>query len=203
MSATVAYLVLKDTGEKIAFDGILSVTHALSLKTASSSDTSDGYDYVNNARNLPDVVTLEVLASDIGASAEYWSAQLMRTLAAVKEQRRLLQLLTHLKSYDNMLLTDFTVVQDESNAFGWSGSMTFTRAEERAATAASATDDRSSTPSYTGSTTTYIPPSSVYTAHDTSAITAGSTLGNASVKTGTRYTRDEFVRILQTAGIET
>lgn len=198
MSATVAYLVLKDTGEKIAFDGILSVTHALSLKTASSSDTSDGYDYVNNARNLPDVVTLEVLASDIGASAEYWSAQLMRTLAAVKEQRRLLQLLTHLKSYDNMLLTDFTVVQDETNAFGWSGSMTFTRAEERAATAASATDDRSSTPSYTGST---IP--SVSTTHDTSAITAGSTLGNASVKTGTRYTRDEFVRILQNAGIET
>ena len=198
MSSTVAYLVLQDTGEKIAFDGILSVTHALSLKTASSSDTSDGYDYVNNARNLPDVVTLEVLASDIGASAEYWSAQLMRTLAAVKEQRRLLQLLTHLKSYDNMLLTDFTVVQDETNAFGWSGSMTFTRAEERAATAASATDDRSSTPSYTGST---IP--SVSTPHDTSAITAGSTLGNASVKTGTRYTRDEFVRILQNAGIET
>ena len=56
---------MQSTKEKFVFDGVVSIAHALTLKVSTDSDSSTGADYVNGARNEPDVVTLSVAASDV------------------------------------------------------------------------------------------------------------------------------------------
>ena len=64
MPSSTAYILVKKVGFKYSFDGVTSISHALSLKVNTDSDSSEGSDYVNNARNEPDVLTLSVAASD-------------------------------------------------------------------------------------------------------------------------------------------
>ena len=152
MATSTAYILLKSAGWKYSFDGVLSISHSLSLKVAVNSDASSGTDYVNNARNQPDVVTLSVVASDTNTAVPNWSASILQALAAVKEQRDLCQVVTSLRTYDNMLLTDISVLQDDTCPFGWSGTLTFTHTDPPSEEAR--TDDGASTPSGTGNTGT-------------------------------------------------
>ena len=162
MPVSTAYILVRAEGggkagekpaysRKYTFDGVVSVSHTLSLKVSTDTDASEDSDYVNNARNEPDVVTLSVVASDAAAGAGGASVRALRELAEIKEKRRLCRVVTRLRTSDNMLLTDLSVLQDETCPCGWTGTLTFTRTnppkkrkKER---------DQSSTPEHKGMTT--------------------------------------------------
>ncbi len=146
-TTSTAYIKVKENGKKYTFDGVVSIAHALTLKVSTDSDSSSGADYVNNARNEPDVVTLAVVASDVNSAGQ---GQL-RELAEIKEKRLLCKVVTNLRTYKNMLLTDLSVLQDENCPCGWSGTLTFTQVG-RGDSSGGRVNDNSSTPSSTGNT---------------------------------------------------
>ena len=148
MPSSTAYILVKKVGFKYSFDGVTSICHALSLKVSTDSDSSEGSDYVNNARNEPDVLTLSVAASDASVPVAGWSRQMMTTLSQIKELRLLCQVVTSLRSYDNMLLTALSVTQDETCPDGWTGTLTFTHTDPPAVQVKTA--DNSSVPVSTG-----------------------------------------------------
>ncbi len=148
MAASAAYLIVKSEGWNFTFDGVVSVTHSLTLKTATDSESSEDSDYVNNARNEPDTVTLAVVASDAAVAVKKWSASCMRSLASIKENRTLCKVVTTLRTYDNMLLTELNIVQDETCPCGWTGTLTFTHSEKPKKS--NKENDRSSTPESLG-----------------------------------------------------
>ncbi len=148
MPASTAYILVRDRGWKYTFDGVISIAYAMSMNVQKETDSSLGTDYINSARNEPDVVTLSVAASDVNSGVENWSAQMLESLAAIKEKRALCRVVTSLRSYDSMLLTDISVLQDETCPCGWVGTLTFTRAEVPAGERK--TDDNASTPVNSG-----------------------------------------------------
>ena len=149
IATSTAYVLVKNAGYRYSFDGVTAISHALSLKVATDSESSDGSDYVNNARNEPDVITLSIVASDTNVAVSGWSRQTLTTLAQIKEYRLLCQVVTSLRSYDNMLLTALSVQQDDTCPDGWIGTLTFTQTESSASQAKS--EDYSSSPTSTGS----------------------------------------------------
>ena len=126
-NTSTAYILVKKLGWQYSFDGVTSVSHSLSLKLKTDSDSSSVSDAVNNARNEPDVVTLSVVASDNHVPVAGWARQTLRSLAAIKESRYVCKVVTSLLTYDNMLLTGISALQDESCPEGWIGTLTFTR----------------------------------------------------------------------------
>ena len=75
MATSTAYVLVKQYGYRYSFDGVTSISHVLSLRIATDSESEDMTDYVNNARNEPDVVTLSVTASDANVPVVGWSRQ--------------------------------------------------------------------------------------------------------------------------------
>ncbi len=136
-------------GYRYTFDGVTAISHALTLKVSTDSDSSEGSDYVNNARNEPDVITLSVVASDTAVAVSGWSRQTMTSLSQIKEMRLLCQVVTSLRTYDNMLLMALSVQQDDTCPDGWIGTLTFTHTDPPAVEAKA--EDYSSTPTSTGS----------------------------------------------------
>lgn len=149
MNTSTAYILVKGLGYRYTFDGVVSVSHNLSLKISTDSDAEEGTDYVNNARNEPDVVTLSVVASDSHVPVAGWARQTLSSLCQIKELRLLCQVFTSLRMYDNMLLSDLSVQQDETCPEGWVGTLTFTQAES--ASSAEPVNDYSSTATYSSS----------------------------------------------------
>ena len=148
MPTSTAYVLVKKTGDKYFFDGVTSISHALSLKVSTDSDSSEGSDYVNNARNEPDVVTLAVVASDANGHSSGESKKMMSSLAKIKEKRRLCKVVTNLRTYDDMLLTALSVQQDENCPEGWTGTLTFTHTDPPKK---EKSNNNASTPSSSGS----------------------------------------------------
>ena len=126
MATSTAYVLLKSYGYKYTFDGVTSISHALSLRVSTDSDSSETSDYVNHAKNEPDVLTLSVVASDANVPVIGWSRQTLTSLAQIKENRMLCKVYTSLRTYDNMLLSSISVQQDDSCPDGWVGTLTFT-----------------------------------------------------------------------------
>ena len=151
-NTSTAYVLVKSVGYKYSFDGVTSAAHSLSLKISTDSDSSSYADTVNNARNEPDVVTLSVVASDNHVAVKGWAMQTLRSLAQIKENRLLCKVVTNLRTYDNMLLSAISVLQDETCPEGWTGTLTFTHTETAAS--ASKTENQSSTPKSTGTSST-------------------------------------------------
>ena len=79
VNSSSAYITVKDYNQTYHFTGVLSVTHALSLKIFETSDTTELGSYVNGAKNQPDKVTLSVLETDAAHSAAGWSARMLDT----------------------------------------------------------------------------------------------------------------------------
>ena len=148
--SSTAFLRVQETKQKFVFDGVVSISHAMTLKVSMDSDSSSGSDYVNNARNEPDVVTLAVAATEVYSERNGMKRATVEKLAEIKEKRKYCRLVTKLRSYKNMLLTDFSVLQDETCPCGWTGTLTFTQVEPPRA--AGNPEDNSSTPTSTGTT---------------------------------------------------
>ena len=144
------YLLNQASGEKISFDGVLSISHSLTLKLSTDAEGEEASsDTVNGARNEPDVVTLTILTSDAASDAKNHSAALFHALAAAKKARCLLKLVTRTRTYDNMLLSSLDLTEDETTPYGWHGTLTLTRVSP---TTRKKQDDRSSTPDSPGTT---------------------------------------------------
>ena len=157
-STSTAYVLIPSLGYRYSFDGVTSISHSLSLKISTDSDSSSTADTVNNARNEPDVVSLSVVASDAHVPVIGWTQQTFRSLAQIKELRLLCRVVTPLRTYDNMLLSALSVLQDDTCPDGWTGTLTFTQAQYvtwnpdyHAPAAGTYTNSNSSTVTNTGS----------------------------------------------------
>ena len=104
------------------FTGVISVTHNLALNI--DSDSAQGGDIINGARNLPDQVTLSVIETDEAHGSGY-AKSMLEAMVSLKQNRYLCRVVTSLGTYKKMLLTEITATQDADNAFGWSGELVF------------------------------------------------------------------------------
>ena len=147
-----AYITVKDYNQTYHFTGVLSVTHALSLKVFEKADATELGSFVNGAKNQPDKVTLSVLETDAAHSASGWATRMLDVLESVKRNRLLCRVVTPHHTYDDMLLTGISVTQDEEHPDGWAGDLTFTEYIPMAILGEAKTDDNASTPTNTGST---------------------------------------------------
>ena len=151
MSQSSACITVKDYNQTYRFTGVISVTHALSLKVFETSDTTELGSFVNGAKNQPDRVTLSVVETDAAHSAAGWAARMLDILATVKRDRLLCKVVTPHHTYDDMLLTAVSVTQDGEHPDGWSGDITFTEYIPVVLMSGAKTDDNSSTAKNTGS----------------------------------------------------
>lgn len=145
------YIYDTDKGKTYAFDGVTKIQHDLSLKIEEDTSSKKGKDIVNNAQNEPDEITMEVVMSnvystqsDITQSNDDRAKGALATLMELKKARRKVQVITYFATYNNMLLQDITITQDESNHFGWTGQLTFKEATSSSTGSATSTIGTSS-----------------------------------------------------------
>lgn len=153
---SLAYVYDTARQKTISFDGIIEISHSLSLKVETDADNAKGADYINNARHEPDHVTLSVIMSE-SRDTSLGSNRVRDTLSdliTLKESRSLCQVITDLRTYTGMLLTDITVTRDDTTPSGWSGTLSFQEAtaSTAATTASTKTNNNTSTSSNKGTT---------------------------------------------------
>ena len=109
MASASAYFTITETNETVRFSGVTAVRHNHALQT----------------ETLPSRVILSVVESD-AEHASGWSARLTETLERIRKERLLCTLVTPLKTYALMLLTEFTLVRDDQSPCGFTGTLAFT-----------------------------------------------------------------------------
>ena len=154
---SLAYVYDPVRRKTISFDGVTEISHALSLKVETDADNAKGADYVNNARREPDQVTLSVIMSESmdTATGSNRIRDTLSDLVTLKDSRSLCQVITDLRAYTGMLLTDITVTRDDSNPSGWSGTLSFREATAATGTTSATvtkTNNNTSTASNKGTT---------------------------------------------------
>lgn len=120
-----AYVLVKGFDYQYHFCGVVSIEHSFSSQIATQEDPTLGTDYMNGARNEPNMVTLSVIESDAMRSSG-WAARMVEVFESVKRNQQICMVVTPYKTYDNMILTEFTFEENEESQSGWSGSLTFT-----------------------------------------------------------------------------
>lgn len=144
-------------GSIYLFDGVTKIQHSSSLDLQEEPDSKKKSEYVNNAKNQPDKVSLDVMMSDVytgggaivnkagGMSSDQnkaykkTSGSLIQsgrtrsesayyTLHWLKEQRRKLTVVTPQYVHIDMILSSMTVNQDDSCPYGWQGQIEFQHA---------------------------------------------------------------------------
>jgi len=142
MTLSSATVYVKDYDIEYRFAGVTSIRHSLSLKIAQDTDSTEGQDYVNGARVQPNKLTLSVAESDAGAYANRPS-DMLEALDRIRRARALCTVTVSGKMYDNMLLSDLTVIQDDQTPCGWTGTLVFTQATMISATTRNDNSSRS------------------------------------------------------------
>lgn len=127
-----AYIYDVDKRKTYVFDGVIKIQHTQTLKIEDDPSAKKGKNYVNNAQNEPDEITLDVAMSNVFSGQSDITAQnsdrskgALATLMELKKARRKVQVVTYYATYSNMLLKSISVVQDETNQYGWTGQVTF------------------------------------------------------------------------------
>ena len=145
------------TGKIYMFDGVIRIQHQLTMKIEEEPSKKQD-EYVNNARNEPDKVTLDVVMSDVhtGGSAfdesaslstaqtvaknstktavetvESRSANAFAILHALKESRQKLAVITPQYVHVDMIIASVVGNQDETCPYGWTGQVVFQHAYEK------------------------------------------------------------------------
>ena len=136
------WLRLIATGSEIHFSAVTQLRHSLSLKVATDTDSSEATDYLNGARIQPAKLTLSLMETDAG-HPKGWAARIAQNLEACRASRALLQVFTPIRTYNNMLLSDLVILQEEGSPDSWTGTATFTEADEAIATTAKPNDNSS------------------------------------------------------------
>ena len=139
----------QDEKKLYTFDGVIKIQQSMTLKIEEDPSKKKEL-YVNNARNEPDKVTLDVMMSDVygdmaggqltveASSFDANSAQsigsgggntrssrAVAVLHTLKESRRMLTVVTPQYVYTDMLLQGITISQDDTCPYGWQGQLTF------------------------------------------------------------------------------
>lgn len=128
----VCYIYDQKSGETYMFDGVLKVNHSMTLKIEEEI-TKDQEKYVNNAKNEPNKVTFDVIMSDVYTSRDALtnknqtrSVSALMVLNNLKRARNLVDVITNLMTYKDMLLSGIALTQDDTTThFGWYGQLTF------------------------------------------------------------------------------
>ena len=136
------WLRLIATGSEIHFSAVTQLRHSLSLKVATETDSSEATDYLNGARIQPAKLTLSLMETDAG-HPKGWAARIAQNLEACRASRALLQVFTPIRTYNNMLLSDLAILQEEGSPDSWTGTATFTEADEAIAATAKVNDNSS------------------------------------------------------------
>ena len=121
-----ARIRIKAYGYEYRFCGVTSIRHILSLQVASNAESATEPGFVNGAKPQPNKVTLSVVETDLEQSGR--AARMIEVLDAVWRNRALCRVITSVRTYDNMLLSEITATQDETSPHGWTGTLTFTQA---------------------------------------------------------------------------
>ena len=117
MSST--YLYNPSTAQVFTFSGVTSLRHNLSLKLSTETDPTAASDLITAAKNEPTKLTLSISESDTSSDP----AALFSSLITLKESRTLLQLITPLRTWSNLLLSDLTITRDDKTPFGFTGTL--------------------------------------------------------------------------------
>ena len=133
MTKSIVFIRVPRYDYEYRFTGVTKITHSLTTKTATDTDSESEEDYINGARNQPNKVTLNVMETDITQSPG-WASRMLNALEAIKRSRLICQVVTPLRSYENMLLSDLAITEDESVPYGWSGTLVFTETNGGAST---------------------------------------------------------------------
>ena len=115
------------------FDGVIKVNHTMTLKIEEEPDEKKASQYVNNAKNESNKVTFDIIMSDVYTDrndltkrAENRSESALTVLNALKRDRVLLDVITNLMTYKNMLLAGITLTQDDGTThYGFYGQLVF------------------------------------------------------------------------------
>ena len=133
ISPQAMYIYCKDRGETYMFDGVIKVNHTMTLKIEEEPDEKKASQYVNNAKNESNKVTFDIIMSDVYTDrndltkrAENRSESALTVLNALKRDRVLLDVITNLMTYKNMLLAGITLTQDDGTThYGFYGQLVF------------------------------------------------------------------------------
>lgn len=125
MNRSQIYLRISGSGTEMHFSGVTQIRHALSLKVATDTDTTEIIDYLNGAREQPAKVTLSLLETDTGHTRGY-AARMLEALDTIRSSKVLVEIYTPVRNYMNMILSDLVIIQEDGNLNGWTGTATFT-----------------------------------------------------------------------------
>ena len=132
------YIFNKSKNETYMVDGVIKVSYAMTLKVEEEPNEEKAWQYINNAKNEPNKVTFDVIMSevyttrnDLTKHAENRSESALTVLNNVKRERVLVDVVTNLMTYSNMLLSGISLTQDDGTThFGFYGQLTFTEKPE-------------------------------------------------------------------------
>ena len=122
MSKSTAYIIATGIDYTYRFCGVTEIEYNFALNI--DADTSQGGDIINGARRLPNQIRLSVVETDV-SSQPGWSASMLSALDSIRRNRVLCRVVTSMGSWENMLLSEITATQDESNQYGWAGDLVF------------------------------------------------------------------------------
>ena len=186
------WLRLIATGSEIHFSAVTQLRHSLSLKVATDTDSSEATDYLNGARKQPAKLTLSLMETDAG-HPKGWAARIAQNLEACRASRALLQVFTPIRTYNNMLLSDLVILQEEGSPDSWTGTATFTEADE-AITATAKPNDNSSAVTDTGA-------ASAKTVSSGASSVSGGGGSNSASSSEKKVYESPLKQLLQKAGI--
>lgn len=114
------------------FDGVIKVQHSISVKIEDDpANIKKAEKYTNNATNEPDEVQIEIVMSGVYTTAGALSGDsgdrirnAFSVLDALKRACTLLQVITPLKTYTDMLIKSLAVQQADGAVDSWSGTIT-------------------------------------------------------------------------------
>ena len=117
-----AYIVASGIDYQYRFCGVTEIEYNFALNI--DADTSQGGDIINGARRLPNQIRLSVVETDVQASPG-WAASMLSALDSIRRNRVLCTVCTSMGTWTDMLLSEITATQDESNQYGWAGDIVF------------------------------------------------------------------------------
>ena len=122
MAKSTAYIIAEGIDYTYRFCGVTEIEYNFALNI--DADTSQGGDIINGARRLPNQIRLSVVETDV-SSQPGWSASMLAALDSIRRNRVLCRVVTSMGSWENMLLSEITATQDETNQYGWAGDIVF------------------------------------------------------------------------------
>lgn len=122
MIQSTAYILASGIDYRYRFCGVTEIEYNFALNI--DADTSQGGDIINGARRLPNQIRLSVVETDVSVRPG-WAAAMLSALDSIRRNRVLCTVVTSLGTWSNMLLSEITATQDETNQYGWAGDLVF------------------------------------------------------------------------------